>query len=42
MSLLTNPDVCGDVGGEFFKAINQAIEILSNDAAQDAYNFLGC
>ena len=36
MSLLTHPYADGDE--EFFKTINRAYQILTNDAARNAYN----
>ena len=35
MSLLTHPDASGD--DVFFNTINRANQILTNDAAQEAY-----
>ena len=37
--LLTHPDACGDEG--FFKTIDRAYQILTNDAARERYNVLG-
>ena len=39
MSLLTHPDAGGDE--EFFKTSNRANQILTNDAAREAYNIFG-
>ena len=39
MSLLTHPDAGGDK--EFFKTINRAYQILTNDVAREAYNIFG-
>ena len=39
MSLLTDPAASGDK--EFFKAINRAYQILSNDAMRQAYIIFG-
>ena len=39
MSLLTHPDAAGDK--EFFKTINGTYQILTNDAAREAYNIFG-
>ena len=36
ISLLTHPDADGD--DEFFKTINRAYQILTNDQAQEAFN----
>ena len=39
MSMLTHPDAGGDE--KFFKTINRAYQILTNDAAREAYNIFG-
>ena len=39
MSLLTHPDAGADEG--FFKTMNRAYQILTNDAAREAYNIFG-
>ena len=39
MSLLTHPGAGGDK--ELFKTINRAYQILTNDAAREAYNIFG-
>ena len=39
MSLLTHPDAGGDK--EFLKTINRASQVLTNDAAREAYNIFG-
>ena len=39
MSLLTQPDAGGDE--EYFKLINRAYQIITRDAAREAYNIIG-
>ena len=39
MSMLTHPDAAGDQ--EFFKNINRAYQILTNNEAREAYNKIG-
>ena len=39
MRLFTHPDAGGDK--EIFKNINRVYQILTNDAAREAYNILG-